>query len=126
MDVNAEAQKIIARIPERPEYASAELLVKKLNDSGITCLGGRPRSHDDTLECDLVDDAGANLVASVFGSVAARDALLRSRLQKSWLPQVCVFGANWFVTLDANAKAGQVARALGGTVVRIGPADLTR
>jgi hypothetical protein len=126
VDVNAEAQKIIARIPERPQYGSAEKLVKKLDHSGIPCLGAGPRPHDDTLECALVDDAEANLVASVFSSVADRDALLRRRLQKPWLPQVCVFGANWFLTLDANKRADQVAQVLGGTVVRIGRSDLTR
>jgi hypothetical protein len=126
VDVNAEAQKIIARIPERPEYGSAEKLVKKLNDSGIPCDGGGPRPQNKTFECDLVDDADANLVAAVFGSVADRDALLRRRLRKPWLPQVCVFGANWFVTLDAGKRADQVAHVLGGTVVRIGPPDLTR
>jgi hypothetical protein len=119
VDVNSRAQQIITRIPSRPEYASVEKMLDKLGDSGLPCAGSLRRPHDDTLECYL--PGGENLVASVFATRQDRDALLLRRLQKSWLPQVCVFGANWFVTLDADNQADRVAKALGGIVVRIGP-----
>lgn len=121
VDVNTQAQRIIGRIPPRPTYSSAQKVLDRLGAAGIACAGSVRRPHDDTLECYL--SGGQNLVAAVFATARDRDDLLRRRLRQSWLPQVCVFGANWFVTLDAESEADRIARALGGVVVRIGPSD---
>src|SRR4051794_6330656 len=51
-----------------------------------------------------------------------RDDLLRRRLRQSWLPQTCVFGANWFVTLDAEREADRIARTHGRDAVWLGHA----
>ncbi|HEX6467849.1 MAG TPA: hypothetical protein VF069_02040 [Streptosporangiaceae bacterium] len=118
VDVNAQVQRVIAKIPDRPAYPSAQKVLDRLNAAGVACAGSVRRPHDDTLECYL--PGGENLVASVFATTRDRDDLLRRRLRQSWLPQTCVFGANWFVTLDADSEAERVARALGGIVVRIG------
>jgi hypothetical protein len=121
VDVNAQAQRVIAKIPDRPAYPSAQKVLDRLNAAGVACAGSVRRPHDDTIECYL--PGGENLVASVFASTRDRDDLLRRRLRQSWLPQTCVFRANWFVTLDAESEADRIARALGGVVVRIGPSD---
>jgi hypothetical protein len=123
MNVDARATQVITTIPQSPTFPSAKSIIERMRTTGTACYGEAPRPDNNTLGCYL--ESGENVVVSVFVDVEQRNLFLKSRLEKPWMPQTCIFGANWFIGLDYDKIADRLAKVLGGVVVRIDPQDIT-